>query len=638
MPDCFRVTAKVLQQAQGTCAAAAAGCLQRAALPLRRHAGPRPCRWGRTRQGRTRRDQQATSRNAGRTCRAGRRAHRGYGIEWRVLDEQAPPASPEDERRYDDNSPLPDEYDDEEYSPPVPQRRETDAILPTEEFEERQQDLALSEPEDWTDILEEVSAGDIDSFAVEEELVAIHNELSPGGESAPASEVNEFDVEDDAEPGLVISDDVMTDEVPQLDAGETEADEPIDDEESLIEEIEAVAVAIDEDLAGGEDDVDAGLDTDGVESEPADAVDDQEGPLAAPADDDEGAADEDIDASLELALDADIDDEEPEEDIDAAEEEAIELSAEEPEVPEPTEEEMTINMEIDEQMMAAAQGDDEFSKTLVGVEDPEALFDENAEGVETIIMEGEFIRSEVEKERLAAENAARSQLDDPARLADTYALNREKYRRRSYDPPAMGLVAAIAALTLLLIGQYIHNSRDSLATYGFFQQTVAPVYRVFGSPVTPAWDIKGWQFEATSGNVDEEETQLTIVSRIVNRSELPLPFPLVHVSLTNRFEDVMGSRVLEPADYLPDDLDPSELVSPGVNFNAVIVIEQPSPEATGFKLNVCYRVRPGSCAAPSKISNSEDRALRTVEPDCARADAGISDAPFRKLCRRFGAG
>jgi hypothetical protein len=157
----------------------------------------------------------------------------------------------------------------------------------------------------------------------------------------------------------------------------------------------------------------------------------------------------------------------------------------------------------------------------------------------------------------------------------------------------MGLVAAVAALTLLLIGQYVHNTRDSLATYGFFQQTVAPIYRVFGSPVTPAWDIRGWQFEATSGSVDEEETQLTIVSRIVNRSEQPLPFPLVHVSLTNRFEDVMGSRVLEPADYLPDDLDPSELVAPGVNFNAVIVIEQPSSEATGFKLNVCYRVETG---------------------------------------------
>ena len=562
------------------------------------------------------------------------------GVEWRVLDEDSPPA-PQDERRYDDNSPLPDEYDDVEYSPPVPQRRESDVEAQTEEFEERQQDLALSEPEDWTDILEEVSVSDVDSFAVEEELVAIHNELT-SVEGAPSisddADDIELEVDEPVTAELSVADEAMTDEVPQLDESEFESDEPVDDEESLIEEIEAVAVEIDEDLGADlrgaqfeEDTGDEPEDDDGLEFADVDE-DDESGDLDEESTDDafpqdldetlaeglEASADElhddvedvlaassigsldddedqvDLDASLELALDADEDAETDLDTEDDAEEVALTAEeVEEPDIPEPTEEEMTVNMEIDEQMMALAQEDDEFSKTLVGVENPEELFNENSEEVETIIMEGEFIRSEVEKERLAAENAARSQLDDPARLADTYALSREKYRRRSYDPPAMGLLAAIAALTLLLAGQYIHNSRDSLATYGFFQQTVAPIYRVFGSPVTPAWDIKGWQFEATSGSVDEEETQLTIVSRIVNRSEQPLPFPLVHVSLTNRFEDVMGSRVLDPADYLPDGRDPSELVSPGVNFNAVIVIEQPSPEATGFKLNVCYRVEAG---------------------------------------------
>ncbi len=117
---------------------------------------------------------------------------------------------------------------------------------------------------------------------------------------------------------------------------------------------------------------------------------------------------------------------------------------------------------------------------------------------------------------------------------------------------------------------------------------------MLGSPVTPSWDIKGWQFEATNGNVDESETALTIVSRIVNRSEQPLPYPLVHVSLTDRWEEVMGTRILEPGEYLAGDLDPGSPVLPGENFTAVITIENPSEEATGFKLNVCYRVSPGT--------------------------------------------
>jgi len=178
----------------------------------------------------------------------------------------------------------------------------------------------------------------------------------------------------------------------------------------------------------------------------------------------------------------------------------------------------------------------------------------------------------------------------------TYALNRGKLRggRRSYDPPSIVIVGAIAGLGLILLGQFVHNSRQSLATYGVFNATIAPVYRLLGSPITPDWDARAWQFEATNGSVDEEETTLTIVSRIANRSDQPLPYPLVHVSLTNRFEDIMGSRILEPGQYLAGAGDPSQPVEPGENFTAVVTIDDPSVDATGFKLNVCYRVRAGT--------------------------------------------
>ena len=53
----------------------------------------------------------------------------------------------------------------------------------------------------------------------------------------------------------------------------------------------------------------------------------------------------------------------------------------------------------------------------------------------------------------------------------------------------------------------------------------------------------------------------------------------------------MGSRILEPGEYLGADRDPSRDISPGDDFDAVIAIESPPSEATGFKLNVCYRVQ-----------------------------------------------
>jgi hypothetical protein len=87
---------------------------------------------------------------------------------------------------------------------------------------------------------------------------------------------------------------------------------------------------------------------------------------------------------------------------------------------------------------------------------------------------------------------------------------------------------------------------------------------------------------------DEDET-LTIYSRIGNQSDGPLPYPLISVALTDRFEEIIGSKVLEPSGYLTGNFDPRIPVPPGNTFNAVISIESPSPEATGFKLSVCYR-------------------------------------------------
>ena len=306
------------------------------------------------------------------------------------------------------------------------------------------------------------------------------------------------------------------------------------------------------------------------------------------------------DTSLDfLALENQVtDDEDLEKQVDATadESDADEQTGESKHfVPKPTEEEMTINMEIDEEMMALALQDDEISAALVGMATPEDLLKGKAADVETIIMEGEFVRNVVEQERIDSEAAARHQFDDARSLSDTYALRRNKLPggRRNYDPPEYAMIAGVAILGLVLLAQFVHYSREALATSGYFNQTIGPVYQLLGSPVNPEWDIKGWQFETTNGNIGETDNSLVILSRLINQSDTELPYPLVHVSLTDRWEDIMGSRVLEPGEYLAGALNPSTPVPPGQNFTAVITIENPATEATGFKLYVCYRQEPG---------------------------------------------
>ena len=241
----------------------------------------------------------------------------------------------------------------------------------------------------------------------------------------------------------------------------------------------------------------------------------------------------------------------------------------------------------------AQTADDILSQTMIqaGI-DPSQLDSENAE---TIIMEGEFVRSALDEQQLAEESEALAQISDGDSLIDTYMLNKGKVRggRRRSDPAGYAMIAGIVVLIALLAVQFMHASRSDFATYGAFNQTVGPVYRALGRPVTPEWDVKGWRFETTNGSVDEEQQVLTIVSAIGNASNKPLPYPLVHVSLTDRWEEIIGSKVLEPSEYLAGDLDPRKPVAPNDRFQAVIAIESPSAEATGFKLNVCYRTTPG---------------------------------------------
>ena len=549
---------------------------------------------------------------------------------------------PQEERRYDDNTPLPDEFEDEEeyqYTPPAPKRRASDSDdADTTEFDEKQADLALSEPEDWTELLDEVvdegaAAGNI-PLEVEEELAAIHSELSakeappaiePEDNPVPADIDSQFEMqaeamgidisgihetakaqseEDDAEEDAAPADDAeendLTDEVPLLDEEEGIAAEAEFDQQE--ERIAAKAAPTDAapaaDEAGQED---LAEDDEAIEDDVAE-VDSAE----------ELESTGEFEAKIDVAAKALVGEEDQEEDMTLND--LIELSLEDDDEVEiaaeaETEEELEdvgYKSELDEIDISSTgslldeeeetTGKDkkmDFAATLVGMDDPSKLFDESSNEVETIIMEGEFIHDSKETARLHAEAEAKKRFKDANSLVDTYAANRGvRGGRRRTDPAGYGVIAGTIFLTLLLGGQFMHAYRETLSTYGFFNQSIGPVYRMLGNPVTPEWDIKGWQFEATNGSVAEESEVLTIVSRIGNKSQQPLPYPLVHVSLTDRYEEIIGSRVLEPNEYLAGDLDPSKPVVFGDNFTAVITIDEPSAEATGFKLNVCYRVGP----------------------------------------------
>ena len=500
--------------------------------------------------------------------------------------------SPVDELRFDDNTPLPDDFDldDEASYAPQPdarpeQKPEPEPVVAAEP----QVDLDLSDPDEWTDILDEFEG-------LAEELA--------DPEPSVADELAGFELADDEEP-------------PESAPRTGDTGEPPPDMDSQFA-LQAEAMGID--LSGMHETLD--------EEPGADVEDDLEALLDASNDEardlddllEEDRVDDEVpdDDAAQLELIDEEDDEAFWEKADAESETGTGAETEndlEPEdeiyVPPLTEEEQTINMQIDQDLLAIAVEDkDGFASTMVLPEDivearvdeqDDATEDEDIEteqeqilkdtgaGFETIVMEGEAFRSALDDG---------DQDDNKAAAAKSLAIVAEAKRASEEEARAArkrkySIAAAIAALALLLALQGIHQARNTLATIPAFNSVVGPMYRALGKPLSPDWDITGWRFEVTDGRTDAENANLAIVSRLGNRSETPLPYPIIAVSLADRFEEPLGSVTLGPTEYLAENLDPRELVEPGNSFQANFVVSSLPENATTYRLRACYQAPDG---------------------------------------------
>lgn len=382
------------------------------------------------------------------------------------------------------------------------------------------------------------------------------------------------------------------------------------------------------------DDLEIALDPDDSIALDLDALsEDDEGIAAAfkAANEDSGehAVDEDLSDAEAEALDEleeleELDEPEGLEELDEPEEVILEEPAA-LDVPEPTEEEETINRMIDEELLAVAHTDDTGQLSTIkldedeSAEPPEAAeadtsedeeneqtgsavaFDipeelANIDGGETIVMEGESIvdGSEIELHDTVARQAAEKTDAEIAELREALQKQAEAETESSdtwLDPRRMRV--AVIALAVLLVVQGLHFSRTALATMPGIGDAIKPIYSAIGMPITPSWDITGWQVEASDAKggpgVDGEDEAITIVSRVRNRSSQPLPHPLMSVSLVDRYVEPVGNRVFEPADYLLEGVQPQAFVAPGQTFNASMTIRSSNPDIYSYQLSLCYR-------------------------------------------------
>jgi len=186
-------------------------------------------------------------------------------------------------------------------------------------------------------------------------------------------------------------------------------------------------------------------------------------------------------------------------------------------------------------------------------------------------------------------------------------------RRRPFEEPgepaepAMQFAwgGAAAVLTLTLFGQIIHENRAWLATHGPLRGALQTLYAALGVKVQPPVNLSAYQLRqwGVTGDPTAAGT-LRLRASILNTSALLQPYPLLRVTLANRFGTHVGARDFEPAEYLGRPI--ARLMTPGERADATLDIQDPGKDAEGFEIDVCLR-GPGptiACAADAATQSS----------------------------------
>ena len=181
-------------------------------------------------------------------------------------------------------------------------------------------------------------------------------------------------------------------------------------------------------------------------------------------------------------------------------------------------------------------------------------------------------------------------------------------RRSPFDPapqesdqsfiPWLG--AAITA-GVLLIAQVIHQNRDWLAAHAPLGGSLRALYSTMGAPVAPPANLSAYQLRqwGVTGDPAGDGT-LRVRASILNTAAQLEPYPLLRVTLANRFGGSIGTRDFEPSEYLGKPT--AKLLAPGERADATLDILDPGKNAEGFEIDVCLR------GADRKVSCANDKA------------------------------
>lgn len=162
------------------------------------------------------------------------------------------------------------------------------------------------------------------------------------------------------------------------------------------------------------------------------------------------------------------------------------------------------------------------------------------------------------------------------------------------------LIAAVVS-ALLLTGQIVHHNREWIAAHADapLGTAVRGLYGAMGSALPERANLSAYQLRQWGVTGDPEANGiLRLRASILNAAPQPQPWPVLRVTLADRFGKSIGRRDFQPGEYMGKPT--AALLASGERADATFDILDPGKNAEGFEIDVCAR------AAEQRISCAGD--------------------------------
>lgn len=164
---------------------------------------------------------------------------------------------------------------------------------------------------------------------------------------------------------------------------------------------------------------------------------------------------------------------------------------------------------------------------------------------------------------------------------------------------------ACVVLVATLAVQIVHVNRAAWSGLPWLGAIIERVYDRVGVELDAGLRVTDYRVVSAAASMEaRNDGLLRIRATLANAARHAQPYPLVRLTLKDRWGESVGEKLIEPEEYVGGDMAPGDLLEPGEPVDADIRVVDPGADAFGFELDICLR------GAQGKLACAADNATR----------------------------